>query len=239
MLRRPSLAAAITLLVAWTVITIGGGLLQAGGQAGLDELVTAGVVWGIPASAALLLAATALRGWRRTLGLVAPTAWRPALVPVLAVTLLLGLSAVSGLPAPATLLLLTVNAAFVGLSEELMFRGVLLSALLARLSVRRAALIGAIAFGAIHSTNAIVTGDLGSAIAQSVMAVGMGLWATAIRIRTGSLLVPVVLHALWDLALFSVLATGEDARLAVAVSGAAVLLIPVLGIWAWRQLGRA
>lgn len=238
MFRRPSLVAAITLLLPWTGITIGGGLLQAGGHAGLDELVTSGVVWGIPAAAALLLLATVLRGWRHAIGLIAPTAWRPALVPILAVTLLLGLSVLSGLPAPATLLLLAVNAAFVGLSEELMFRGVLLSALLARLGVRRAALVGAIAFGAIHSANVLVTGELGPAVGQSVMAIGMGLWATAIRLRTGSLLVPIVLHGLWDLALFSVLATGEEAGFALAVSGAAVLLIPVLGVWAWRQLGR-
>jgi membrane protease YdiL (CAAX protease family) len=239
MSRRPSLPTAIVLLLVWAAVTIGGGLLQSGGQGALDALVTSGVVWAIPAAAALLLLAAWLRGWRRALGLVAPTAWRPALVPALAVALLLGLSAASGLPAPATLLLLVANAAFVGLSEELMFRGVLLSSLLGRLGVRRAALVVAIAFGAIHSANALLTGDLGPAVAQSVMAVGMGLWAAAIRVRTGSLLLPVVLHGLWDLALFGVLATGEAAQFAAAVSLSAVLLIPVLGVWAWRQLGRA
>ena len=237
MSRRPSLIIALLLVVSWMAITIGGGLAQAGGTTALDELATSGIVFAIPAAAAFLLAAVAAFGWTRSIGLARSHANRILLVPSLAVATLLALSAANGLPANEILLLLVVNTAFVGISEELAFRGLLLSALLGRFSIRRAVLIGALLFGVVHSFNAFLTGDLGQAVTQSVIAVGMGIWAGALRVKTGSLLGPMLLHALWDLALFCVLATATGSGLAAATSLLAILFVFVLAVWGWKQLG--
>ena len=52
---KPSLRNALIALVVWVVITIGGGLLQAGGPSSLDGLVSGGIVWAIPLAALFLL----------------------------------------------------------------------------------------------------------------------------------------------------------------------------------------
>jgi membrane protease YdiL (CAAX protease family) len=89
----------------------------------------------------------------------------------------------------------------------------------------------------VHSFNAFLTGDLGQAVTQSVIAVGMGIWAGTLRVKTGSLLGPMLLHALWDLALFCVLAAATGSGLAAATSLLAILFVFVLAVWGWKQLG--
>jgi membrane protease YdiL (CAAX protease family) len=238
MFHRLSLAISLSLFLGWLLITIGGGLLQAGGTTSLDELATSGVVLAIPGAALFLLLAVAALGWIRAVGLTVSHNNRTLLVPSLAVAILVALSAAAGLPATDVLLLLVVNTAFVGISEELAFRGVLLSSLLGRMSVRRAVLISAVVFGAVHSFNAILTGEIAQALSQSVIAVGMGIWAGVLRVRTGSLVGPMVLHALWDLALFSVLTAATGSALASVTSVLAIVFVIILGIWGYRQLGR-
>lgn len=239
MLHRLSLAISIPLFLSWLLITIGGGLLQAGGTTSLDELASSGIVFAIPGAALFLLITLIALGRARSVGLAASRDNRVLLVPSVAVTILLALSIASGLPTADIFLLLVVNTAFVGISEELAFRGVLLSSLLGRMSVRRAVLIGAVVFGAVHSFNAILTGEIVQALSQSVIAVGMGIWAGVVRVRTGSLVGPMVLHALWDLALFSVLTAAAGSALASITSLLAIVFVAILGTWGYRQLGRA
>ena len=231
----PSLRNALIALVIWVGITIGGGLVQAGGTSSVDKLASEGIVWGIPVAALFLL--IAYRGKWSQLGLVEPTSCRTALPAILAVALLMALAVANGLPATSVLIFLVVNAMAVGLSEELAFRGVLLRALLGTYSVRRAVLISAISFGAVHSLNALMTGELVPALFQSCLAVGMGMWAANIRIRTGSLYLPMVLHGLWDLALLIVLNGVAGTTLALAVSVAALAFAAGLGVWGWRSAG--
>ena len=231
----PSLRNALIALVIWVGITIGGGLVQAGGTSSVDKLASEGIVWGIPVAALFLL--IAYRGKWNQLGLVAPTSWRPALPVMLAVALLMALAVANGLPATSVLIFLVVNAMAVGISEELAFRGMFLRALLGTYSVRRAVLISAVSFGAVHSLNALMTGELVPALFQSCLAVGMGMWAANIRIRTGSLYLPMLLHGLWDLALLIVLNGVAGTTLSLAVSVAALAFAVGLGVWGWRSAG--
>jgi len=231
----PSLRNALIALVIWVGITIGGGLIQAGGPSSMDELVSAGVVWGIPAAALFLLAA--YRGKWSQLGLVAPASWGAARPVIVAVALLLGLAVANGLPALNVLLFLAINSMAVGVSEELAFRGVVLRGLLGRHPVRRAVLMSAVAFGAVHSLNALMTGEIVPALMQSCIAIGMGMWAANIRIRTGSLYPPMLLHGLWDLALLIVISGVAGSPLSIVVSGLAITLAIGLGVWGWRSVG--
>ena len=91
----------------------------------------------------------------------------------------------------------------VGLSEELMFRGVLLQALRHTVSIWPAVSLTTLAFGAVHSLNvSIITGDLRGAVIQSTAAALSGLSFIALRLRTGSLWPCIVIHGLWDCAAF-------------------------------------
>ncbi|HSK90820.1 MAG TPA: CPBP family intramembrane glutamic endopeptidase [Euzebyales bacterium] len=91
----------------------------------------------------------------------------------------------------------------VPLGEELVFRGLLLSWLMLRLGRRFAApsatrlAVGysAVAFGAAHASNALF-GVGGFALLQVAAATLLGLLFGHLRVRTGSLLAPVLLHAL-------------------------------------------
>jgi len=231
----PSRRNALIALTIWVGITIGGGLLQAGGPSSMDELVSAGVVWGIPLAALFLL--IVYRGKWNQLGLVAPASWRAARPVVIAVALLLILAAANGLPTTSVLLFLVINSMAVGVSEELAFRGVVLRALLGSYPIRRAVLISALAFGAVHSLNALMTGEVVPALMQSGIAVGMGMWAASIRIRTGSLYPSILLHGLWDLALLIVISGIAGSPISVVVSVLALVFAVGLGVWGWRSVG--
>jgi membrane protease YdiL (CAAX protease family) len=230
----PSRRNALIALVIWVAITIGGGLIQAGGPSSMDELVSAGVVWGIPLAALFLL--IAYRGKWSQLGLVAPTSWRAARPVVIAVALLLVLAIANGLPTTSVLLFLVTNSMAVGISEELAFRGVVLRALLGSYSIRRAVLISALAFGAVHSLNALMTGEVVPALMQSGIAVGMGMWAASIRISTGSLYPSILLHGLWDLALLIVISGVAGSPISIIVSASAIIFAIGLGMWGWRSV---
>lgn len=234
MTSKPSLRNALMALVVWVVITIGGGLLQAGGPSSLDGLVSGGIVWAIPLAALFLL--VIYRGKWDQLGLIASGSWREARPVMIVVAFLLALAVANGLPGTSVLLFLVVNSAAVGVSEELAFRGVALRALRGSYPLRRAVLISALAFGAVHSLNAIVTGDLASAVTQSIFAIGMGMWTANIRIRTGSLFLPILLHGLWDLALFIALHGPAGSPLLLVASVSAVIFAVGLGVWGWRSV---
>ena len=125
--------------------------------------------------------------------------WFPALYP-----LVFGvIAAFAGVPLPARQILFVVaNVALVGLSEEFMFRGVLFRALRSRLRAWPAILFTSVLFGGIHVFNVFITGELFSAAMQAVAATLSGFIFMALLLRTGSLWVPIVYHALFDLGTF-------------------------------------
>jgi membrane protease YdiL (CAAX protease family) len=90
---------------------------------------------------------------------------------------------------------LGILAAVAGFSEEVLFRGVLLPALSRELSSAGGLLASSVLFGLVHfasRTYALVAGI-------------MGLYLGILFLLTGSLLVPIVSHALYDYAALLVL----------------------------------
>ena len=116
-----------------------------------------------------------------------------------------------GLPPASTLLFVIMNTMLVGLSEEWMFRGVLFQGLRSRLAMWPAILLTSALFGAVHVMNVVTTGQLGEAIVQAAAAFMSGMVLIALLIRTGSIWVPIVYHALWDFGTF-VISAGSAAR---------------------------
>jgi membrane protease YdiL (CAAX protease family) len=174
------------------------------------------------------------------------------LVPALFVVAFLGAAIALGLP-PAQMVIFTlVNSLLVGVSEELMFRGIIFRGVLAQpqFNIWPAIWLTAIVFGAIHALNGFMTGDFIAALAQAITAAMSGFWLHAIRLRTKSLYPAMLIHGLWDFALFvfvtSIAALGTAAQSAAEPTLVQKLVIPLLmplplvlyGLWLLRGIGK-
>jgi membrane protease YdiL (CAAX protease family) len=105
--------------------------------------------------------------------------------------------------------MLAVSTLFTGVSEELMFRGVALQAMRDRFRESRAAWLSSAMFGLLHLANVIVVG--GAAVVQAFWAIGVGYLLYLCR-RVGSgIVLPIVVHWLWDFSTFSPELGLEDA----------------------------
>lgn len=243
------LALSLAAFVGWLLITVVGGRMHTG-QAPLLEAVTRGLGWPFLLASIFLLALVAGQQWR-DVGLnrrPAPHSLRLAWLPMLYIGAGLGLAVAFGLPPAGVLGWILLNTFLVGLSEELMFRGVLLQAFRQAVPIWPAVVLTTLAFGAIHALNVFVTGDLRMAVMQAAAAALSGLLFIALRLRTGSLWPGIVVHGLWDFATFTVSASRSVESQGVAGGGpmAPLALMPVLlvlpnalyGLWLMRGIGR-
>lgn len=100
------------------------------------------------------------------------------------------------------------HAIVIGVREECFFRGAIQSILAKKYAnsvkgVWTTAIIASAIFGLVHMMNIITGVDPLIALAQSLSAVGSGLFFAAIYLRSGNLLVAVLIHALVDTAALS------------------------------------
>jgi len=243
------LAISLATFLGWLLITLVGEQLGSGTRQSLTDTVARGPGWPFVAAAAFVLAVVAWQRWR-DIGLhQLPTArslllaWLPALYIVGG----LGVAAHLGLPPAKVVLWVLLNTFLVGLSEELMFRGVLLHALRHTVSIWPAVALTTLAFGAIHSLNVFITGDLRGAVIQSTAAALSGLFFIALRLRTGSLWPCIVVHGLWDCAAFLVAMSSPTEAAVSTGPTTAMRLAPILlvlpnalyGLWLLRHLRKS
>lgn len=202
---------ALLVYAGWVAITTGGGILAMGGRtAGLSDLVTHGVGVQFLGACLFLLATIRFVRWP-TLGFVAPQPpdwWKLLWLPTLLTAAFVALAVVAGLPPLSVMAFVFINTALVGFSEETMFRGVLFQGFRKAMPIWAAIALSTILFGAVHVLNGFVTGDFVAATVQAVAAGMSGLMYMALLIRTGSIWPSIVMHALWDFALF--LSAGKE-----------------------------
>lgn len=107
----------------------------------------------------------------------------------------------------------TLGGIGVGFGEEMITRGVLLTALRSRVSERQAWLYSTLAFSALHIPNAFFGVPIAAVPFQVAMTfiVGSLLWAT--RRLSGTLLLPIFLHGFWDSSVFVPRSTGSAGNL--------------------------
>jgi len=243
------LAISLAAFVGWLLITVVGGQIHTG-EAPLLEAVTRGLGWPFLLAALFLLALVVWQQWR-DVGLNRLASGRSLLLtwlPMLYIVVGLGLAVVFGLPPAGVLLWILFNSFLVGLSEELMFRGVLLQALRRTVSIWPAVALTTLAFGAIHMLNVFMTGELRAALIQSAAAALSGLLFIALRLRTGSLWPCIIVHGLWDFATFSIAAARSGEAQAGSGGGPMTLMtfMPILlvlpnalyGLWLMRRIGQ-
>lgn len=250
------LGLALIAFVIWIAITVVGGNLTTGGEMSLTEAVQSRIGWTWVVAASFILAVVLWQGWN-DVGLNRwsdAAGWRLCWLPMLYIVVGLGIASLLGLPPVSVLVLILINTLFVGFSEELMLRGAILQAFRHAGTIWTAVILTSVVFGAMHSLNVFVTGDLKGALIQSVAAFLSGLVFIALRLRTGSLWPPIIVHALWDFATFTLGAAGhgaaEGALPAEAVTIPAtgllseytpiLLVLPnaIYGLWLMRNIGR-
>ncbi|AOS46388.1 CAAX amino terminal protease self- immunity [Lacunisphaera limnophila] len=161
----------------------------------------------------LIVAISLLGWWHRVLFdpvRVGPKwAWiLPAAVAVIIIHNFLGVRA-EGLSA-ALLLWSTLGGIGVGFGEEMITRGSLIVGLRSRYSEGRVWLISSLLFSALHVPNVIYGLPATAMPIQVVLTFIMGSGFYVMRRLSGTLILPMVLHGLWDSSLFLNVATGVE-----------------------------
>lgn len=99
----------------------------------------------------------------------------------------------------------------VGFGEEIITRGTLLAGLRSKYNETKVWFISTIAFSALHAPNIFFGLELSSMIIQFIFAFIVGSLFYATRRISGSLLLPMILHGLWDSSIFLQRATSAEA----------------------------
>ena len=111
----------------------------------------------------------------------------------------------------------------VGFNEELMARGLLLTALRSRLGEGWVWFVSSALFGVMHLVNAALGAPLANSLLQAALAFASGTAFYIVRRVTGSLIWAMLLHGLWDVSVFSV----GHAPISTALGA---IIAPVIGI---------
>jgi membrane protease YdiL (CAAX protease family) len=209
----PRLLASFIVFLIWGVVTMFGVKLYAAPNRSMFDVISEGVAWNILAAAVFVFLAARFLRWRDlALGAPKPLASvKLVWFPLLFLAVLFALALAKGLPPPRALQFIFLNTAIVGVSEELMCRGVLFQGLRSSLKLWPSIVIVSLLFGALHVLNAFGTGRLVFASVQAVAAAMTGFMLIALRVRTGSLWVPIAVHGLWDFCTISLAGKAPDA----------------------------
>ncbi|TDW67942.1 CAAX prenyl protease-like protein [Curtobacterium sp. PhB25] len=200
----------------------------------VDSVVRALVIPEGIAAVALAVVVTGLGWWRiatvdRTRTPLRWSALAPALVLVVC---LVRLPLIDWTALPAHyFLLLTVGVLFVGVFEELMARGMLLVGLRRRVPEFGVWALSCVLFGLLHLLNALAGAGIGPTVIQVVFAASFGSTLYVARRVTGSLLVPVLLHAFWDFGSIGYSATADPS------DTGRVVVLGLIGLFSFAVLG--
>ncbi|GJL83992.1 MAG: CPBP family intramembrane metalloprotease [marine bacterium B5-7] len=195
----------LIVFVLWTAATVGIAAYVTGGDTTLEELVKSGLTWSVFTAAIIAIGAVFIFRVREEVGftpMAADAGWILPFIAAVFVALLLLRGLTQQAFPVSQIVWICANALLVGISEELMFRGLLFSGLYKRYSYWAAIIGVSILFGLVHVLNGFITGDFQSGIFQSILATFSGLLFMAVRIGMGSIVPAILLHWLWDFGLF-------------------------------------
>ncbi len=118
------------------------------------------------------------------------------------------------------LLIVTLTTLLVGISEEMIFRGILLPIFMQKRNVIIAVLFSAIGFSLLHSVNVLGGLSFQEAGFQVLMTLFAGIFYALLALKIKNIIPLMILHWLWDLILITESITGA--------STGAIMLIPAL-----------
>jgi len=122
---------------------------------------------------------------------------------------------------------------FVGISEEMMFRGIVLHAFLGKMTPRKAVIVSAIAFSLLHSINVIAGLAIYMMLIQLVLTFIAGFYLAAVMLKTKSIIPLIIWHWFWDF--LTIGSIQIDYKPTVFMS-ALTLIELVFGLIIWNQL---
>jgi membrane protease YdiL (CAAX protease family) len=122
------------------------------------------------------------------------------------------------------LLWLAIGTAFVGFSEEMLTRGLAIVGFRGSMPERWVWLASCAMFAVLHSLNAFFGQGVGGTLQQMVFAFAAGIAFYVTRRITGTILVTMVIHMLWDFSTITVDHSGKDA----SPGGTFLILIAVV-----------
>ena len=172
-------------------------------------------------------------GLRREAGLITRANWRtlPLYWPM---AVLAGLmwAGVDGLPSAEVFTKTVVFCIAVGITEEVMFRGLVFHWFQA-LSVRKIIVISATSFAFIHFAVGM-SSEIASQVilGQALLAFALGLIFAAARARDVSVVIPIIVHAVFDVLVVSAQGSVSDTLDEGAQAGAGMLIV-LLFVLAW------
>jgi len=218
----------------WLIVVVGGGLLQVRGQpTQLDELVKSQLIFGVLGAVVFLTGVITYLNWWDQIGWKGPNnsrnmhlLWLPAMFLFFLLVIVL----FTGLPPTRILLIVIINTLMVGISEELMFRGLLFHGASSSFGIWRAVWITAALFGSVHTLNGLITGDFKASVVQAFFAGMFGVWAVALRVRLDTVIPLIIIHWLWDCLAF--LLTGSSQGLLLLLFS---FILFFYGIWLLRS----
>ena len=178
---------------------------------------------------------------RRAAGLVPGANWRtlPLYRPM---ALMAGLvwAGADGLPSAEVLTKATIFCAAVGISEEVMFRGLVFHWFRDR-SVRTVIVISATSFAFIHlAVGLSSTLPVEAIVGQAFLAFALGLIFAAARARDVSVLIPILVHAGLDIAVIAAQGSVSETLDSEAANASGLVVIATIvlawGLWLlWRS----
>lgn len=204
--KNTSLIYTLILFVVWTTVTLYGAILLTGGEeVSLDALVGNQFATQLFLAALLVLGYSFLRkivrevGFKKGSGIKGWIFFYPIAVIVFGFIVLIWNGHIQ---IGSFVFWVLLNTFFVGISEELMFRGIILSSLVQRFSFWRSAIFMSLLFGLVHVLNGFITGEFSMALIQAGMATFSGFLFLAIRVRSNSIITAIIVHWLWDALVF-------------------------------------
>lgn len=137
------------------------------------------------------------------------------------------------------IVLFIISMLFVGIAEEMLFRGILLNGFLdffgeiTTKSLRMAIFFSSLVFGLLHIFNVTTGATLVGAVMQAINAIALGMVFGAIYVRSGkNIWSCIILHGFHDLASFINSGILRGASTSDAISGYDMSLLPsVLGMF--------
>lgn len=203
---------AMTLLVALTLVLalpylIWGpvDLTEGTGVMSFDALTT-GLIWPVFLSVVLLgivwgldwFDITGLRGPRDKKGMRSAL-WIGALPTLGMASFIVALLTLPEATAPIAIIAIVLSLNFfVGLSEEIMFRGIVFGALRQKQQLITAVGLSSLAFGMLHLVNLGLGQSLPLTAFQVLNASALGALFCAVRLQTNSIWPPIFLHMIWN-----------------------------------------
>jgi membrane protease YdiL (CAAX protease family) len=225
----------LVVLIIWVTTLFGGELLYAGFSSSLEELNSSEIRIPLIVATLFLLIVVTIFGWWSQVGIKRPDNWgdlRLLWLPILLLILMWKLAESTGFMVGRVWWVVLVNTLMVGISEELMFTGILIFGASSRFEWQRAVWISVSCFGLMHWFSSLILGNLGVAIFQALMAIFFGVWSIALRLRLNTILPLMVLHWLWDFGVVSLNTRGDVATiLGVGLPILGTLILFFYGLW--------